>query len=56
LLAYGFAKGKKDAALDIIQLPSSDDEKRPWQIAKSTRSPAANEKVLDGLRGYILSA
>ena len=56
MLAYGFAKGRKDAAVDVIQLPCSEDEKRPWQLAKPARSLAANRKTMDSVRSYIQTA
>ena len=56
LLAYGFANGQKDAGVDIIHLPSSEDEQRPWQISRPARAPAANKKILDVVRSYIHTA
>jgi hypothetical protein len=56
-LAYGSVNGRnKDAACDIIELPSSNDERRPWQLQVPNRAPAANQKVLENVRGYVNAA
>lgn len=57
LLAYGSVNGrKKDAACDIIVLPSSTDERRPWQLQVPNRAPATNQKVLEYVRDYVNAA
>jgi hypothetical protein len=50
------ANGRKDAGIDILRLPSSADEKRPWQAQKSSQSAAANRQVLEGVRYYVNAA
>ena len=53
MIAYGLANGDKEAALKILQLPSSEDEKRPWQLTKTTRTPSANKKIMEAVRAFL---